>query len=110
MKDRDGQFTVRGSHARISGCTLPPWTPSDIVDSMNDDFGAILREDLVTFMDSLHFRNRCKSTGSDTLSLDSYDGLGWGFVSQSLDYTLPYDGNNLAQSMQPLPDSLAACD
>jgi hypothetical protein len=101
MKDRDGQFTVRGSHGRISGCTLPPWTPSDIVDSMNEYFGAILREDLVTLMDSdldsHHFRNRCKSTGSDTLSLDSYDGIGGGFLPQTLDDTLPYDGNNLAQ-------------
>ena len=65
------------------------WTPSDIVDSMNERFGLMLRQDLVTLMNegkakSTCFKNRCKSTYSETLSLDSSEGSGGGFVHQAL--------------------------
>ena len=69
------------------------WTPSDIVDSMNERFGLMLRQDLMTLMNegkakSTCFRNHCKSTGSVTLSLDSSEGSGGGFVQQALSDTL----------------------
>ena len=91
---------MRGSHGAISGCTLPPWTPSDIVDLMNERFGAILRQDLLTLMNPGHFRNRCKSTGSETLSLDSYEGSG-GFVHQALYDTLDYDNSQGPGPLNP---------
>jgi len=90
---------VRGSHGAVSGCTLPLWTPSDIVDSMNEKFGLILRQDLVTLMNGRRIRNRCKSTGSETLSLDSSEGSGGGFVRQALSDTLDHDGSD-AHEMQ----------
>ncbi|KAF8952139.1 hypothetical protein BDZ97DRAFT_1745881 [Flammula alnicola] len=92
MKDRKGDFFVRGSHGTVSACTLPLWTPSNIVDSMNERFGLMLRQDLVTLMNEdkakSRFRDRCKSTGSETLSLDSSEGSGGGFVCQALSDTL----------------------
>jgi len=93
MKEREEEFFVRGSHGTVSACTLPLWTPSNIVDSMNESFGLMLRQDLVTLMNedrakSTCFRNCCKSTGSETLSLDSSEGSGRGFVPQALSHTL----------------------
>jgi hypothetical protein len=38
-KESEEEFLVRGSHGRVSRCTLPIWTPSEIVDSMNERFG-----------------------------------------------------------------------
>lgn len=81
MRDREGDFIIRGGHGTISACTLPPWTPSDVVERMNDTFGEMLRKDLMTLMDESmdthsYFRNRRKSTGSETLSLDSSEGSG----------------------------------
>ena len=36
------KFVVRGSHAVISACALPPWTPGPVVDMMIQAFGKIL--------------------------------------------------------------------
>ena len=87
MRDHERDFFVRGNHGTISACTLPPWTPSAIVERMNDSFGEILRQDLVTLMDQSKdtrrsFRNRCNSTGSEMLSIDSSEGSGGGFLHQ----------------------------
>jgi hypothetical protein len=60
---------------------------------MNEKFGHILIQDLVTLMNGREVRNRCKSTGSETLSLDSLEGSGGGFVHQALSDTLDYDGH-----------------
>lgn len=77
MRNRNESFIVRGNHNTISGCTLPPWTPSGIVGSMNETFGLMLRQYLVTLMkESERVRSRCKSTGSETLSIDSSEGSG----------------------------------
>lgn len=70
------KFVVRGSHAVISACALPPWTPGPVVDMMIQAFGKILREDLITLKTNVDTsggftRNRSDSTGSDTLSVDS---------------------------------------
>jgi hypothetical protein len=84
MRDRHGDFSVRGSHGTISACTLPPWTPSDIVERMNDRFGEMLIQDLGTLMDKdrSRFRNRSRTTGSERLSLDSSEGSSGGFLRQ----------------------------
>lgn len=89
LQDHDQKFFVRGSHGTITACSLPTWTPSHIVDIMNQNFGLVLRQDLLTLMQleenaSQRFRVRRKSTGSETLSLDSLEGNGGGFVPQSL--------------------------
>jgi len=39
-------FIVRGSHTKISACTLPTWLPEDIVNTMNTIFGSQLRGEL----------------------------------------------------------------
>lgn len=55
------------------------------MDSMNAKFGQMLREDLSTLMkESRRVRSRCKSTGSDTLSIDSSEVSGGGFVAHTL--------------------------
>ncbi|KJA15940.1 hypothetical protein HYPSUDRAFT_47888 [Hypholoma sublateritium FD-334 SS-4] len=41
------EFAIQGSHSVISACTLPPWTPSDVVDKMIHYFAAMLRRDLI---------------------------------------------------------------
>lgn len=64
-------FRVRGSHSNVSGCTLPLWTPSHIVDDMNATFGSHLRKALVTLMPAAPFRSRRNSGGSQTLSINS---------------------------------------
>jgi len=79
LRPRDDQFLVRGRHGKISACTLPPWTPSLIVDNMNLKFGTILLQDLNSFMDKVngiqgHALECSNSTGSGTLSLDSDGG------------------------------------
>ena len=86
MKNRKEEFLVRGNHSTISACTLPPWIPSEIVDTMNETFGALLRSDLVALMheNNTCFRNRCNSTGSETLSLDSSAGSDMEFTHQTL--------------------------
>jgi hypothetical protein len=74
---RKREILIRGNHGTVSACTLPPWTPIDIVESMNAAFALRLRQDLVTLMEDLERskrRNRCTSTGSETLSLDSAAG------------------------------------
>lgn len=64
-------FRVRGSHANVSGCTLPLWTPSHIVDDMNAAFGTHLRKALIDLMPAVSFRSRLNSGGSQTLSINS---------------------------------------
>ena len=81
--DRDEQFLVRGRHSNISACTLPPWTPSRIVDAMNFKFGTILIQDLEALQNEVngiqgHALERSQSTGSGALSLDSNEGHGRG--------------------------------
>jgi len=69
-------FVVQGNHGRISACSLPPWTPINIVHMMNTMFRGVLLEDLAALKNrnSKVFRNRCWSTGSDALSIDSSEG------------------------------------
>jgi hypothetical protein len=98
---RDNLFLVRGSHGTISSCTLPPWTPSDIVDEMIDKFGSILINDLLSFKEKVygvqgHTLERSISSGSGTLSLDSDEGHGGGSMiqgglrAQALDTWCPF--------------------
>lgn len=71
------QFVTRGSHSVITACTLPPWTPSAIVDAMVKHFSAMLRRDLITLKAKGFKRSRSNSTGSDSLSRcsdDSHEG------------------------------------
>jgi hypothetical protein len=73
------QFLVRGRHGKISACTLPPWTPSLIVDSMNFKFGTMLVQDLNFLKDQVNgiqgrALERSISSGSGTLSVDSDEG------------------------------------
>ncbi|KJA14958.1 hypothetical protein HYPSUDRAFT_208271 [Hypholoma sublateritium FD-334 SS-4] len=71
---------VKGSHNTITACSLPPWLPAHIVDSMNEYFAAQLKEALDQIMqDPDSGRGRTKSTGSHRLSQDSADGAG-GFL------------------------------
>jgi hypothetical protein len=54
---------------------------------MNKKFGIILAQDILSLMAQVedqqgHPMERSKSTGSGTLSLDSYDGEGGVFVDQ----------------------------
>ena len=65
-------FIVRGHHNTIMGCTLPPWLPDHIVNSMNIHFGDQLRWELVEFLHhSDLFQNHAQSTGSHRLSSNS---------------------------------------
>jgi hypothetical protein len=67
-------FVVRGSHSTVSACTLPTWLPARIVDSMNEHFGAQLRDELIGVMSRNEFsRDRAQSTGSGRLSSDSFE-------------------------------------
>jgi hypothetical protein len=65
------QYIVIGSHSTISACTLPPWLPAQIVDSMNQVFGGMLRDELVKLMRPTLVRSRATSTGSRRISSDS---------------------------------------
>jgi hypothetical protein len=48
------------------------WIPGEIVDSMNQVFGSLLRRELIDLMSrSERLRARAASTGSQRLSLDS---------------------------------------
>ncbi|KDR67659.1 hypothetical protein GALMADRAFT_231839 [Galerina marginata CBS 339.88] len=69
----DGQepFITRGSHSIITPCTLPPWTPSPVVDSMIKTFGTILRRDLIALKDRESFSAPTTTSGSDTPSIDN---------------------------------------
>lgn len=70
-------FLVRGAHSNVSACTLPPWTPSHIVDKMVAFFGDRLRKDIIALMPtdgSTPFRSRTASSGSQTLSINSNAG------------------------------------
>lgn len=73
-------FVVRGNFGTVTACSLPPWTPSHIVDSMNEIFGLTLRKDLVTFMAA----NRLLR---GSIYVDSDDGFG-PLIPQSLFDTL----------------------
>lgn len=64
-------FRVRGRHIHVSGCSLPLWTPSHIVDDMNAIFGAILRMALADLMPDTAFKPRVASGGSQAISVDS---------------------------------------
>ena len=68
-------FIIKGSHTCISACTLPTWLPADIVDSMNQEFGSMLREELVTLMErsQLELLKHVDSNGSGESSLGSSD-------------------------------------
>ena len=77
MKGLGENVVVRGNHGRIFACALPPWTPSNIVDMMNTMFGGLLLQDLAALKKRRNgavFRDRCRSTGSDSLSIDSSEG------------------------------------
>jgi len=79
-------FVVRGNFGTVTACSLPPWTPSHIVDLMNEKLGLMLRQDLVTFMVAntpLKGHHINTSTGSDAISVDSADGFG-GLIHQFL--------------------------
>lgn len=68
-------FLTRGSHPTVSGCTLPPWTPSDIVAEMNATFGRELRRELIAILArndaTIITRDRSSSITSQSLSVDS---------------------------------------
>ena len=55
----------------MTACTLPPWLPADIVDSMNQFFGEELRKALVKLMNESPLRRRSASTGSQRISFES---------------------------------------
>lgn len=79
---RDDEFLVRGRHGNISACTLPLWTPSRVVDEMNLKFGIILLQDLESLQNEVngiqcHAFEHSKSTGLETLSLDSDGDDDW---------------------------------
>ena len=44
-------FIIKGSHTWILTCTLSTWLTTGIVDAMNEEFGNVLREELVTLME-----------------------------------------------------------
>jgi hypothetical protein len=73
LKTWDGKkFVFKGSHSMVTACTLPEWLPADIIDTMNMEFGARLRKELVKFMQRTEImRVRVHSTDTDRLSLDS---------------------------------------
>ena len=51
------------------------WLPGHIVDSMNKVFGNMLRKELIDLMGrSEVLRNRTQSSGSERLSMDSFEG------------------------------------
>ena len=65
---------VHGGHSSITPCTLPPWTPPEVVNKMIKHFGHMLREDLLMLrkqmLDSSRqgfLRRRSDSTGSTIL-------------------------------------------
>ena len=68
-------FIIKGSHTCISACTLPTWLPTDIVDSMNQEFRSVLREELITLMkrSRLELLKCVDSNGSGESSLGGSD-------------------------------------
>jgi hypothetical protein len=69
-------FNICGTHNTISACALPPWIPEDILDWMNQFVEIHLERKLAALMDDPLdlLENRSPSTGSDTHSLDSFQG------------------------------------
>ena len=68
-------FIIKGSHTCISACTLPTWLPTDIVNSMNQEFGSVLREELITLMEQSQLEplKRVDSNGSGESLLGSWN-------------------------------------
>ena len=67
---------MRGMHDTISGCSLPPWTPTAYVKEMNQSLGGKLRISLLKIIEDANeqvHRDRSSSTGSGLLS-DRTDG------------------------------------
>ncbi|KJA17468.1 hypothetical protein HYPSUDRAFT_57717 [Hypholoma sublateritium FD-334 SS-4] len=54
--ERRGGVIARDSHNSVTACTLPTWLPGNIVDSMNQHFGGLLRQKLVDMIVK-HTRN-----------------------------------------------------
>ena len=75
LADEPMRYIVIGSHTTVSACTLPPWLPAQIVDSMNQFFGGKLQEELVKLMRPTLTRSRSTSTGSRRISSDSAEGV-----------------------------------
>ena len=69
-KDHRLPFIVKGSHSTVTGCTIPPWLPSEVVDRMNEIFGGQLRRELIKIYGSSLTQTRSASTGSRRLSSD----------------------------------------
>jgi hypothetical protein len=65
-------FIVRGSHSKITACTLPTWLPENFVNSMNNIFGSQLRGELSELIGRKSVvHNRSLSLESQRLSIDS---------------------------------------
>lgn len=79
---QDDKFLVRGRHPNVTGCSLPPWTPPDIVKEMNLAFGGQLRMDLIALLQAEDYfqRPRASSIASESLSVDSNEGPDEGLV------------------------------
>ena len=50
LADDPSEYIVIGSHSTVSACSLPPWLPAQIVDSMNHIFGCMLGDELIKLM------------------------------------------------------------
>ena len=75
LSQQPDPFITQASHSTLTACTLPTWTPEDIVKEMNTFFGSMLRSELVKLMgESSRLRNQAHSTNSQRLSLDSNEG------------------------------------
>ncbi|KAF8951654.1 hypothetical protein BDZ97DRAFT_1931961 [Flammula alnicola] len=66
-------FVTRGSHRTITPCTLPDWTPPQIVEQLNNHFGQPLRKAICQLMERTHWAplKYSPSTGSSALSVAS---------------------------------------
>ncbi|PPQ72086.1 hypothetical protein CVT25_013906 [Psilocybe cyanescens] len=48
----------------MTACTLPTWLPGGIVDSINDHFGSMLREEIVNWMRTTELRKKWSDSSS----------------------------------------------
>ena len=68
-------FTFRASHGNITGCSLPPWLPTEIHKKMVKEFGKELKQHLETFkmIENALQTNQPNSPDSDGRSESSID-------------------------------------
>ena len=94
------QIQILGSHRKVTGCTLPPWLPSEVVDKVSELFEQEMGRTFYHLYLLHEEEKKSRSlSGSSTGSVDSQpftgddEGAEWGWApseSDCLDSQIPF--------------------